>query len=160
MNQAYLHLLVAHLPVFGSIAGAFVLAYGLWTKSNHTKIAAYTLLIISSIGAGISYLTGEAAEETVEKIQGISKTAIDQHEDFAVVVLAALIILGVISLIGLILTLRKTSWIRFVALGTLVISLVSFALVARLAYLGGKIRHTEFYSGKAVIQSGENKADD
>ena len=96
----------------------------------------------------------------LRKFKAYQKTAIDQHEDFAVVVLAALIILGVISLIGLILTLRKTSWIRFVALSTLVISLVSFALVARLAYLGGKIRHTEFYSDKALIQSGENKADD
>jgi len=159
MNQAHLHLLIAHLPVFGSIAGGFVLAYGLWTKSNHTKIAAYVLLIISSIGAGISYLTGEAAEETVEKIQGISKIAIDQHEDFSVIVLAALIILGVISLIGLFLTLRKSSLIRVVALGTLVISLVSFALVARLAYLGGQIRHTEINSNMILIQSGENKDD-
>jgi len=159
MNQAHLHLLIAHLPVFGSIAGGFVLAYGLWTKSNHTKIAAYVLLIISSIGAGISYLTGEAAEETVEKIQGISKIAIDQHEDFSVIVLTALIILGVISLIGLFLTLRKSSLIRVVALGTLVISLVSFALVARLAYLGGQIRHTEINSNMILIQSGENKDD-
>ncbi|WP_276504325.1 hypothetical protein [Terrimonas pollutisoli] len=160
MNQAYFHLLVAQLPVPGSIAGALVLAYGLRTKSNHAKIASCILLIISSIGAGIFYLAGEAAEETVEKIQGILKTAIDQHEDFAIIVLAALIIPCVISLIGVSLTLRKASVIRFVALSTPVISFVSFALVARPAYLGGKIRHTEFYSGKALMQSGENKDDD
>ncbi len=158
MSQAHLHLVIAHLPVFGSIAGAFVLAYGLWTKSIHTKVAAYILLIISSIGAGISYLTGEAAEETAEKIQGISKVAIDQHEEFAVIVLAALIILGVISLIGLFLTLRKSSLIRAVALSTLVISLVSFVLVARLAYLGGQIRHTEINS--VIEGQSEKSADD
>ena len=76
MNQTHLHLLIAHLPIFGSILGGLVLAYGLWTKSNQTKIAAYILLVISSIGAGISYLTGEAAEEAVEKIQGVAKEMI------------------------------------------------------------------------------------
>lgn len=54
MDQTHLHLSINHLPIFGSILGGLVLAYGLWTKSNQTKIAAYYLLIISSIGAGIS----------------------------------------------------------------------------------------------------------
>lgn len=77
MDQAHLHLIINHLPVFGSILGGIVLAYGLWTKTNQTKVAAYILFIISSIGAGISYLTGEAAEETVENIAGVSKDLIE-----------------------------------------------------------------------------------
>ena len=32
MNQTHIHLLITHLPIFGSILGGFVLAYGLWTK--------------------------------------------------------------------------------------------------------------------------------
>ena len=77
MNQTHIHLLITHLPIFGSILGGLVLAHGLWTKSNQTKIAAYNIFIISAIGAGIAYLTGEAAEETVENIQGIAKDMID-----------------------------------------------------------------------------------
>ena len=160
MNQTHLHLLITHLPIFGSILGGLVLAYGLWTKSNQTKIAAYILLIISSIGAGISYLTGEAAEEAVEKIQGVAKEMIEQHEDFSVFALIALIVLGVVSLIGLFLTLRKSSLIRTVALVTLFISLISFGLVAWTGYLGGQIRHTEIYSNPALQrQGGENEED-
>jgi hypothetical protein len=83
MNQTHLHLLITHLPIFGSILGVIVLAYGLWTKSNDTKIASYLLFMISSIGAGIAYLTGEAAEETVEHIQGIVESNIKTHEEFA-----------------------------------------------------------------------------
>lgn len=76
INQTHLHLLITHLPIFGSLFGGLVLAYGLWTKSDQTKTAAYFLFIISSIGAGIAYLTGEAAEETVENIPGVVESTI------------------------------------------------------------------------------------
>lgn len=73
MNRTHVHLLIAHLPIFGSILGAIVLTYGLYSKSSDTIIAAYYLFIISGIGAGVAYLTGEAAEETVEKMQVLLK---------------------------------------------------------------------------------------
>ena len=147
MNQTYLHLIFSHLPIFGSILGGLVLAHALWTKSNQTKIAAYYLLIISSIGAGVSYLTGEGAEETIENLQVVSESIIEKHEDFALYALIGLIILGISSLIGLFVTLKKHSLTRVVAIFTLVLSLISFGLVARTGYLGGQIRHSEIRSG-------------
>lgn len=155
MNQTHIHLLITHLPIFGSILGGLVLAYGLWAKSNHTKMAAYILLIVSSIGAGIAYSTGEAAEETVEDIPGISKNLIEQHEDFAVIALVSLIVLGVASIIGLFLTFRKSKLTRATAVVVLFISLISFGLVARTGYLGGQIRHTEINSNPAPLPQGE-----
>lgn len=146
MNQTHIHLLITHLPIFGSILGGLVLAHGLWTKSNQTKIAAYNLFVISAIGAGIAYLTGEAAEETVENIQGIVEATINQHEEFALFALISLIILGLTSIIGLFITLKNLAMTRTVAFIILFISLVSFGLVARTGYLGGQIRHTEIAS--------------
>ncbi len=146
MDQTHIHLLITHLPIFGSILGALVLGYGLWTKSNHTKIAAYILFIISSIGAGIGYSTGEAAEETVENIAGVSKNLVEQHEDFAVIALISLIVLGVTSIVGLFLTSRKSKFTRPIAVVVLFVSLISFVLVTRTGYLGGQIRHTEVSS--------------
>jgi uncharacterized membrane protein len=161
MNQTHIHLLITHLPIFGSILGGFVLAHGLWTKNNQTKIAAYNLLIISSIGAVVAYLTGEGAEETVEKIQGVSENMIEQHSDFAVFALVSLGILGVASLIGLYVSLKKSPLSRTVAIITLVISFVSFGLIARTGYLGGQIRHTEINSANpTTIQNGEKEKDD
>lgn len=161
MNQTHLHLLINHLPIFASILGGLVLAHGLWTKSDQTKIAAYYLLIISSIGAAIAYLTGEVAEEAVENIQGISKDLIEQHEDFSVIALVALSILGVVSLIGLFLTIKKSPLTRIVAIVTLFISLISFGLIARTGYIGGQIRHTEINSSISnPIQSGEQEHDE
>lgn len=143
MSETHIHLLVTHLPIFGSILGAFVLIHGIWTKSNATLIAAYNVLIISAIGAGIAYATGEGAEETVEHIQGISKNVIEEHAESALISLIALIVVGCISLIGLFVTLKQSPLIRLFSMIILFSALVAFGLAARTGYLGGQIRHTE-----------------
>lgn len=163
MSQVHLHLLITHLPIFGSIIGALVLGYGLWTKSNQTKNAAYFIYIISAIGAGIAYLTGEGAEEAVENLQGVSENMIELHEDSALYALISLIVLGVFSLLALFVTYKNSSHIKTAATITLVVSLISFGLVARTGYLGGQIRHSEI-SADAVqnnrgIENGEKDND-
>jgi uncharacterized membrane protein len=159
MNQTHIHLLITHLPIFGSILGGLVLAHGLWTRSNQTNIAAYYLFILSSIGAGIAYLTGEGAEESVEELPSVIEAAIKQHEEFALFALIALIILGVASVLGLYLTLRKSTHSRTTAFIILLISIISFGLVARTGYLGGQIRHTELNSNAASQENGNEKED-
>jgi uncharacterized membrane protein len=146
MNQTHLHLLITHLPIFGSILGGLVLLHGIGVRSEQTKIAAYYIFILSSIGAGIAYFTGESAEETVENIQGVIEATIKAHEEFALFALISLIILGVSSILGLFLTLRKSPLTRAIAFVILFISLISFVLVSRTGYLGGQIRHTEINS--------------
>lgn len=153
MTQVHLHLLITHLPVFGSIIGALVLGYGLWTKSNQTKHASYFIFIISAIGAGIAYLTGEGAEEAVEKIKTVSENMIGLHEDAALYALVSLIALGVMSVIALIAGRFKSTLIKPTSIIVLFLSIVSFGLVARTGYLGGQIRHTEIATG-AVQNNG------
>jgi uncharacterized membrane protein len=161
MDQTHIHLVITHLPIFGSILGGFVLAYGLWTKSNETKIAAYGLFIISSIGAGIAYITGEAAEESVEHLPGIFEATIERHEDFAIYALVSLIILGVASILGIFLTLKKSPVKRTVAFVIFLISLVILGLVARTGFLGGQIRHSEIVKGATTpIDNTESESDD
>jgi uncharacterized membrane protein len=153
MSQVHLHLLITHLPIFGSLLGALVLGYGLWVKSNQTKNAAYFIFFISGIGAAIAYFTGEGAEEAVEKIQGVSENIIKLHEDSAMYALISLIALGVMSVVALVVSRIKTSFIKSMSIFILIISLVSFGLVARTGYLGGQIRHTEIANG--AIQNTE-----
>lgn len=157
MTQTHIHLLITHLPIFGSILGGLVLAHGIGTKSIQTNIAAYYILILSAIGAGIAYLTGEAAEETVEKLPGVIESGIKQHEQIAIYALIALIILGVTALIACILTYRKSNLARSYAFVVLLLSMISFGLVARTGYLGGQIRHTEISN---ALSSNLEKDDD
>ena len=160
MTQAHLHLLISHLPIFGSIIGTLVLVYGLWTKSNHTKNAAYFIFIISAIGASIAYLTGEGAEDAVEHLQGVSENLIEIHEDAAWYALISLIVLGGMSVIALLMSRLKTTFTKFTSTVILLISLVSFGLVARTGYLGGQIRHTEISTDAIQNNHGGEKGDD
>jgi len=159
MTQLHLHLLITHLPVFGSILGALVLGYGIWVKHIQTKMAAYYLFILSAMGAGVAYLTGEAAEEGVENIPGVAESIIGQHEDFALYALISLIGLGVISLVGLFVGYVKGSMTRSFSFVVLFFSLVSFGLVARTGYLGGQIRHTEIGTAAAIQNSGSEQGE-
>lgn len=143
MNQTHFHLLITHLPIVGSLLGAIVLSYGIWRKSFDTLRSAYILFIISSIGAASAYLTGEASEETVENIEGISKDLIEQHENIASIALAGFGILGIVSIIAFVLSVKKQSLARGAAIVTLIISIICFAIVGWTGYLGGQIRHTE-----------------
>ena len=160
MDQLHLHLIITHLPIFGSILGAFVLGYALLTKSHHTKKAAYFLTLFSSLGACVSYATGEAAEEAVEKIPGVAESLIGQHESAAVYTLFALIGLGLLALIGLGLSYSKSKYSKSVATITLLVSLVSFGLVAWTGYLGGKIRHTEINPGNLNSPSNNHEKEE
>lgn len=163
MDQTHIHLLITHLPIFGSVLGALVLGYGIWQKSNTTKMSAYLLFVVSAIGAGIAYLTGEGAEETVENIPGVSELVMEQHEEFAMFALISLLILGVAALVSLYVTYKKSPLLKSSSLITLVLSIISFALVARTGYLGGQIRHTEIASGNVPTnseQGGGEEGDD
>lgn len=163
MSQVHLHLLITHLPVFGSLLGALVLVHGLWTKTNQTKNAAYFVFILSALGAIIAYLTGEPAEEAVEKIQGVLENKIELHEDSALYALISLIALGGLSVFALVINRFKPSLVKSTAIIILFVSLISFALVARTGYLGGQIRHTEIanntFQNNGFSQEGEKDDD-
>lgn len=156
MSQAHLHLLITHLPIFGSILGAMVLLYAFIKKNNQTKNAAYLIFIVSAIGAGIAYATGEGAEEAVEELPGVTESLISQHEQAALFAIISLIALGVLAVVALLTSSFKSSIVRSLSVLVLVTSFISFGLVARTGYLGGKIRHTEI-SPAANLNGIQNK---
>jgi uncharacterized membrane protein len=143
MNLTHLHLLVTHLPIFATIIGPLILLYGIYTRSYHTKIAAYALLLAAAMGAVVAFLTGEAAEETIENIQGVAKSIIEEHEEFAQITLITIIALGGASLAGAYLTWKKSKFTKAISVIVLIVSLVCFAMASWTGYLGGQIRHTE-----------------
>lgn len=155
MNVAHIHLIISHLPIIGSLLGAVVLGFAIFRKSNDIKIAAYGLFILSAIGAGIVYATGEGAEEAVEKLPGVMESIIERHEDFAIFSLISLIVLGSVSLVALFLNKKFISLNKTVAVGIFLLSIVSFGLVARTGYLGGQIRHSEIRNGGQNNGGGE-----
>ncbi|MES2555134.1 MAG: hypothetical protein V4604_03235 [Bacteroidota bacterium] len=143
MNEVHVHLLINHMPIFGSLFGAIVLAIGIWSKSTTTKLAAYVVFFLSAFSGLIAYLSGKGAEETVEDIPGIANDMLVKHEDAANYALIVMIVLGVLAILATFMTVRKRETTNTFAWITLVVSLAGFSIVARTGYLGGQIRHTE-----------------
>jgi hypothetical protein len=147
MNDADLHLMFNHLPVIGVIVGFLVLVWGIIRRSDDVKIVGLIGLILTGVAAIAVYLTGEPAEEMVEKIPGVSGALIELHEDWAMISLVFAVITGALAMFGLVTRrMRATSLAQFAIVGTLVTSLVTGGLMARTANLGGQIRHTEIRS--------------
>lgn len=143
MDQAHLHLLIVHLPLFGAFFGLLVLAHGLWHKSEQTALAAYNVFILSAIGAAIAKFTGEGAEESVEHIPGVLGNAIEVHADAGFWAFVTMLVLAAASVTAIYLTRTKSKHVSATSRIVLVLAAFCLVVVARTAYLGGQIRHTE-----------------
>lgn len=158
MNATHIHLFINHVAVIGSFFGMVVLLLALRSKSKNTFHAAYAVLMIAAMSAGIAYATGESAEETVEGIAGVSESRIEPHEESAAYALASFIALGVLSVAGIYISSYKEEMQMKWGMFMLILCLLSFGIVARTALLGGKIRHTEVAGGS--IQSQEQEGEE
>jgi uncharacterized membrane protein len=91
----------------------------------------------------------------------VLEAAIKSHENFAIISFIALIVLGVVSIVGITLTMIKSPLTRVAAYFIFGVSVISFLLVARTGYLGGQIRHTELTSaGATEIENSNNELAD
>lgn len=143
MDAAHWHLVLTHVPVVGVLFAALVLAVALVARADAVRRLALGLVVVVALTAVPTFLTGEPAEEVVERLPGVSERVIDRHEDAAQFALGAVAITGFLALLGLLVSLRAPRVLAGVVPGTLVVTLLSGALLAWTANLGGQIRHTE-----------------
>jgi hypothetical protein len=106
------------------------------------------------------YLTGEGAEEAVERVAGISEAAIERHADAAIAGVVAIEILGGLALGGALLFRKAAAVPRVFAAGLLALTLTTTGLFAWTGYLGGLIRHTELGSTAAATDRRGAEHDD
>ena len=146
MDATHLHLILTHFPIVGTIIGAGILAYGIYSGNEGVKKTALSIFVLMALTSVVVYLTGEQAEETVEHLTGVSERAIENHEELAEKAIWLMAVLGALSLINLFAITRKLSFTKNITLITLVMSLATFGLFAKVGNLGGQIRHTEIRS--------------
>ncbi len=131
------------------------MAHGQFSNNNTTKKVALVIFILMAILTIPVFLTGEEAEESVEHLAGISENLIEDHEELAEKAIWLMGFLGAFSLVGLISMVRKLSFAKTVTLITLLISLATFGVFAKVGNLGGQIRHSEIRANSTGFQ-GEN----
>jgi uncharacterized membrane protein len=160
MNPAHLHIILNHIPVIGIPFCAALLSYGLLRKSEEVKRASLFAFIVIAVLTIPAFLAGQAAEDVVEHLPGVSEQLIENHEDAGLIALIATLILGAISTAVLLLSRRFSSAARRMTVLLLVLSLMGGAWLARTANLGGKIRHTELRGDGASPTEVEGEEDE
>lgn len=153
MNNAYLHLILNHLPVIGVPFCVLLLVAGIVRKSDEIKKLSLWGFIVVALTAIPVYLTGEPAEEIVEHLPGTVHSMIESHEEAALFAFIAAEALGAAALAGLLFfrgARTPSAW--FVGL-ILLASLTAGGLLGWTANLGGRIRHSEIRS--QGLQQGE-----
>lgn len=150
LSAVHLHLMLNHIPVLGTIFVLAVLAWGLFRRSREVTTLALGLAVLLAIATVPAYLTGEPAEHLVEHESWFPKDLAHDHEESGETTFIAVIATGVVALGAL--ALRRGDRHRLAWLPTLVALglLVSFALAARTALLGGQIRHQEVRPGAVL----------
>src|SRR3989442_13011091 len=76
------HPQIVHTPVALIITGAVFELIGRTIDIAWWRKAAFAMLILGTLGAGLAVLSGEPASERAEKVQGVPEQAGDAHEDF------------------------------------------------------------------------------
>ncbi len=150
MNATHIHLLLNHFPIIGTLIGSLVLLWGIIRKQQQTKSIAALILAGMALMAVPVFLTGEPAEESVEKLPGVSEQMIHLHEEAAEFAIWLMAVTGLVSLISLVLAWRKHKMTAPLFVLTFVMSALCFAAMARTGYYGGQIRHTEIRGNNAL----------
>ena len=155
MNAAHLHLLLVHIPVVVVPLGLLVLAHGVRRDSLPITRTALTILLVASLIAIPTFLSGGEAEEIVEHLPGISEHLIEEHEEAADIALWLTLGVGVLSLLSLLAIRTGAALERTLLRATLLLSCISSAALAYTANEGGRIRHPEAFSTEQPTE--ENK---
>jgi hypothetical protein len=149
MNAAQVHLLFNHVPVLGSLFCLLLLVGGLLKKSDGAVRAGLAGLVLAALGTLPAFFSGEGAEHLVRPQPGVSTLVMAEHEDAAWFGFLAMEALGVLALAGLVVGRGGRPLPRGLLLAASLGSVFVFAVMARVAHLGGQVHHPEIRSGAA-----------
>ncbi|MFH0864708.1 MAG: hypothetical protein V1904_00835 [Bacteroidota bacterium] len=151
MNGAYLHLIICHIPIMGAASTVLLILFSLFRKSKELKQVSLWFAVITGIVALAAYASGSGAEEIVKSLPGMTESTIEPHEEIALFFLIALVVIGFISLLGLLLSRASASVLHKFVIIVLVLNLLTSYLAVKTSLTGDKIRHTEIVDSNPEI---------
>lgn len=160
MNEAHFHLLVNHIPIIGVVIGILILIAGFILKINVVKRTALGVFIFSAMFAIPAFLSGEGAEEFIEKLPGVSETYIGAHEEIAEIFIWIIATLGVLSLLTFLSEYFKTKYSKLLYLLTAIMAIVTIIVAKQVGTTGGEIRHIEIRATQSPVNTDGIKPDE
>ncbi|MBI4442172.1 MAG: hypothetical protein HY649_02210 [Acidobacteria bacterium] len=143
MNWAHVHLVLNHIPIFGTLFGFLLLLVAVSRRSEELKKVSLAIFVLAGLLTVAVYLTGEPAEEVVEHLSGVSEAFIEEHEESALVSLILMEVVALLSVVALYASRKSNSVSQRWAYICLLTSWISLLAVGWTSHLGGQIRHTE-----------------
>ena len=160
MNPAHYHLVLNHLPIIVPIVGLLVMIAGHIFRVETVKRTANCIFIFGALCTIPAFATGEGAEETIEKIQGINEKLIKTHEETAETFAILSYLLGATSLLGLWANWKQKSFATLLSVAIMIYCGVVMFFAKQTGTTGGEIRHTEIRSGGSINQSSPEAEED
>ena len=143
MDLTHIHLLLNHFPTIGTIIGGGLFVLALIARSNDLKRASLVILLGIALISLPTYMSGNGAQDAVKSLPGVSKGLIDAHESAALGGLAFMEITGAFAWLALWQFRRLARFPNWNMAVILILTGVSFGLMARASNIGGEIRHAE-----------------
>lgn len=143
MNGAQLHLALNHFPIILSLVTVVISSWGLFCKNSEIKKVGLSLIIATAVFAGVAFLTGEPAEDVLEKWPSLSKQLVHEHEEAGEAAFIIAVVAGVFALAAVFLNKKRSSLAHYAFLLSLAIVTLSAVAFLRTAHLGGVIKHEE-----------------
>jgi uncharacterized membrane protein len=143
INVAHLHLLLNHVPTVGSVVALGLLLLAIIRQNEHLKHAGLEVLFAIAVVTLVAYMSGVGAQQKLRDQPGVSENAMRVHHDAALAGFTVLEFAGFAAWIALWQTRRRGGTVPGLVPVVTVLTVVSLALMARAANLGGEIRHPE-----------------
>jgi uncharacterized membrane protein len=171
VNLAHVHLLLNHVPTVGFGIGLGLLTLSLVAGSHDDlKRASLILLFVVAILTIPAFFSGKAAEAVLRGTgeepafpPGVLPIAIQRHEDAALLAFTLMEITGGFAWLALWQWRGRARLPRWNLSAVLLLSIVTFGLMARAATIGGDINHPEIRAiqeaaGAHVPEAGADEA--
>lgn len=142
-NVPHLHLLLNHVPTIGTVIGLGLFLLSLVRRNDHLKHASLEVFFLVALLTLPAYLSGVAAEGSIEGRPGVSEATIDVHHDAALLAFVLMQLTGAVAWLALWQFRRRSRPAPGTLSAVLLLAVVTVAFMARAATLGGEIRHPE-----------------
>ena len=152
-DLAHLHLLLNHVPSIGMVGVVALLLVGYARKNRPIQVVALELLFLIALLTIQVYISGVSAAELLEDQQGISMDAVRIHQDASFTSFVLIELTGFLAWVALWQSRRLGGPRNRSVMAVLILSLITLAVVARAANLGGDIHHPELADGLYAVGS-------
>jgi len=146
-SAVHIHLAINHSPLYAELFALCLILFGLLKKRRELVTAAFVVAIIAALCGIGADLSGDKAADFLTNakppIAGVDTKLIGEHDAAAGFVVISSCVTAVIAIVALFIGHRRGARPRWLEIVVAVLIFWSLTVVARTAFLGGRIHHQE-----------------